>query len=174
MQTMKLLPVYFTILAMGLASCSGLKVVQDHDSSINFDQYQTYNFTPAADSIPINQMNKRRLFNAISAKMNESGIRWTADPDLYVHVHLLMKGGTKTNVSYGQGQTYDLGSGFSTTYIDYSEFSEGSLFFDIIDSKRKQLVWSGKATGDIKDSNTLGEKDINKIVQKVFKNFPPR
>jgi len=171
---MKILPVYFALLAMGLASCSGLKVVQDFDSSIDFNSYQTYNFTPSADSIPINQLNKRRLFNAISAEMNESGINWAADPDIYVHVHMLMKGKTKTNVSYGQGKTYDLGSGFSTTYMDLSEFSEGSLFFDIIDSKRNQLVWSGKVTSDIKGSNTRSEKDINKIVQKAFKKFPPR
>jgi hypothetical protein len=85
---MKLLLVYFAILAMGLASCSGLKVVQDHDSTINFNRYETYNFTPAADSIPINQLNKRRLFNAISAEMNKNDIRWDADPDIYVHVHL--------------------------------------------------------------------------------------
>ena len=171
---MKILPVYFALLVLGLASCSGLKVVQDHDSSIDFNSYQTYNFTPSADSIPINQLNKRRLFNAISAEMNESGIIWAADPDIYVHVHMLMKGKTKTNVSYGQGETYDLGSGFSTTYMDLSEFSEGSLFFDIIDSKRKQLVWSGNVTSNIKGSNTRSEKDINKIVQKVFKKFPPR
>jgi len=174
MQTMKILSVYFAVLAMGLASCSGLKVVQDHDSSIDFNHYQTYNFTPSADSIPINQLNKRRLFNAISAKMNGNDIRWAADPDLYVHVHMLMKGRTKTNVSYGQGETYDLGSGFSTTYLDYSEFSEGSLFFDIIDTKRKQLVWTSKASGAIKSADIPSEKDINKIVQKAFKNFPPR
>ncbi len=90
LQTMNILPVYFAILAMGLASCSGLKVVQDHDSSIDFNSYQTYNFTPSADSIPINQMNKRRLFNAISAEMNESNIRWEADPDLFVHLRSLL------------------------------------------------------------------------------------
>jgi hypothetical protein len=174
MLTMKLLPVYIILLFIGLASCSGLKVIQDHDSSIDFNSYQTYNFTPAADSIPINQLNKRRLFDAISAVMNENDIRWAADPDLFVHVHLLMKGKTKNNITYGQGATYELGSGFSTTYMDHSEFSEGSLFFDVIDAKKKQLVWSGKVTGDMKDSNTLNEKDINKIVQKGFKNFPPR
>ncbi len=89
---MKLLPVYIVILAIGLASCGGMKVVQDHDSSINFNRYQTYNFTPSADSIPINQMNKRRLFDAISAEMNNNDIRWAADPDLFVHVHMMMKG----------------------------------------------------------------------------------
>jgi hypothetical protein len=171
---MKILPVYFAILALGLTSCGGLKFVQDHDSTINFNLYETYNFTPAADSIPINQMTKRRLFNAISDEMNGNNIRWAADPDIYVHIHLMMKGKTKTNVSYGQGETYDLGSGFSTTYMDYSEFSEGSLFFDIIDAKRKQLVWSGKVSGDIKDPSILKEKDVYKIVQKAFKKFPPR
>ncbi len=174
LQAMKLLPIFLVFVVAGLASCSGLKIVQDYDSTVNFNRYETYNFTPAADSIPINQMNKRRLFNAISAEMNSNDIRWAADPDLYVHVHMMMKGRTNTNITYGQGATYDLGSGFSTTYMDYSEYSEGSLFFDIIDAKRKQLIWSGKATGDIKDSNILSEKDINKIVQKVFKKFPPR
>jgi hypothetical protein len=157
---------------MGLASCSGLKVVQDHDDTINFNRYQTYNFTPAADSIPINQVNKRSLFNAISAEMNGSDIRWAADPDLFVHVHMLMKG--RTNISYGQGETYSLGPGFSTTYMDYSEFSEGSLFFDVIDEKRKQLIWTSKVNGAIKSADTFSEKDINKIVKKAFRNFPPR
>jgi len=172
---MKPIAIYLIIVLAGLASCSGLKVIQDHDSTINFNRYKTYNFTPSADSIPITQMTKRRLFNAISDEMNENDIRWAADPDIYVHVHLLMKGRTKTNISLGQGETYDLGSGFSTTtYMDYSEFSEGSLFFDIIDSKRKPTVWTSKVTGDIKDSNILKEKDIYKIVKKAFKEFPPR
>jgi len=171
---MKPTSICLILLLAGMASCSGLKVIQDHDSSVDFNQYETYNFTPAADSIPINQMTKRRLFNAISDKMNEHDIRWAADPDIYVHVHLLMKGGTNTTISLGQGETYNLGSGFTTTYMDYSDFSEGSLFFDIIDSKRKQLVWTSKVTGNIKESNILKEEDVYRIVQKAFKHFPPR
>ncbi len=132
---MKILPVYFAILAMGLASCSGLKVVQDHDSSIDFNSYQTYNFTPSADSIPINQLNKRRLFNAISAEMNESGIRWAADPDIFVHVHMLMKGKTKTNVSYGQGKTYDLGSGHRNHLHDPLHSAQSGAGFDLPTSR---------------------------------------
>ena len=162
------------VLLAALDSCSGLKVVEDHDKTINFNRYETYNFTPAADSIPLNQMSKRRLFNAISAEMNGSNIHWAAEPDLYVHVHMLMKGNTKTNITYGQGATYQLGSGFSTTCMDYSEFSEGSLFFDIIDAKRNQLVWTSRVSGSIKSDDILSEKDINRIVKKAFRNFPPR
>ncbi len=171
---MKIRFLFFVILVAGLASCSGLKVVQDHDDTINFHRYETYNFTPSADSIPINQMSKRRLFNAISEEMNGNDIRWAADPDLYVHVHLLMTGKTENNVSYGQGATYSLGSGFTTTYLDYSEFSEGSLFFDVIDAKRKQLVWTSRVSGAIKSADILTEDDINRIVKKAFRRFPPR
>ena len=110
----------------------------------------------------------------ISAEMNGSNIHWAAEPDLYVHVHMLMKGNTKTNITYGQGATYQLGSGFSTTCMDYSEFSEGSLFFDIIDAKRNQLVWTSRVSGSIKSDDILSEKDINRIVKKAFRNFPPR
>ena len=158
----------------GLSSCSSTRYVIDYDKQTNFYRYETYNFTPAADSIPINNLSKRRLFDAISKEMNENDIRWDADPDLFIHVHMLMKGKTRTNVTYGQGETVSLGSGFSTTYMDMSEYSEGSIFFDIIDTKRKQLVWTGKVTGDIKSSDPLREKDIQKIVQKVFRKFPPQ
>lgn len=164
------------VLAMAiiaLGSCSSMKYVIDYDDQVKFNNYETYNFTPAADSIPMNQLNKRRLFNAISKEMNESDIHWDADPDIYVHVHILMKGRTRTNVTYGQGETVSLGSGFTTTYMDLSEYSEGSFFFDIIDARRKQLVWTGKATGDIRDSDPLREKEIQQIVQRVFRKFPP-
>lgn len=161
------------IVVMGLVSCSSLKYIIDYDDQVNFFRYETYNFTPAADSIPMNQLNKRRLFNAISREMNENDIKWNAEPDIYVHVHMLMKGRTRTNVTYGQGETVSLGSGFTTTYMDMSEYSEGTLFFDIIDAKRKQLVWTAKATGDIKGSYSYSEKDIQQIVQKVFRKFPP-
>lgn len=167
------LPFVLTMAIIALGSCSSMKYVIDYDDQVNFNNYKTYNFTPAADSIPMNQLNKRRLFNAISKEMNENDIRWDANPDIYVHVHILMKGRTRTNVTYGQGETVSLGSGFTTTYMDLSEYSEGSFFFDIIDARRKQLVWTGKATGDIRDSDPLREKDIQQIVQRVFRRFPP-
>jgi len=164
----------FVITTVGLNSCNSIKYVIDYDKQTNFYRYETYNFTPAADSIPLNNLSKRRLFDAISKEMNENDIRWDADPDLFIHVHMLMKGRTRTNVTYGQGETVSLGSGFSTTYMDMSEYSEGSIFFDIIDTKKKQLVWTGKVTGDIKSSDPPKEKDIQKIVKKVFQKFPPR
>ena len=165
--------ILFAIL-FGLGSCSSIEYVVDYDDNVNFYRYATYNFTPAADSIPVNQLNKKRLFDAVSRIMNENDIRWAEEPDIYVHIHLMMKGRTKTNITYGHGERVDLGSGFSTTYMDMSEYSEGTLFFDIIDSERKQMVWTSRANADIRDSTPMTEKEINKIVEKSFRKFPPK
>jgi hypothetical protein len=162
------------IILFGFGSCSSTKYVVDYDSSVNFYRYSTYNFTPSADSIPINQMNKKRLFDALSQEMNRIDIRWSAEPDIYLHVHLMMKGKTTTNIAYGDGETINLGSGFSTTYMDMSEYSEGTIFFDIIDARRKNLVWTSRMTADIKGNTPLSEKEINQIVDKAFKKFPPK
>ena len=165
------IPIALAVFLLG--ACSPLKYMVDYDNGADFSRYKTYNFTPASDSIPMNQLNKRRLFNAVSNEMNENGIRWNAVPDLYVHIHILMKGRTRTNVIYGHGETVNLGSGFSTTYMDLSEYSEGSVFIDLIDAGRKQMVWTGKVTGDIKSQDMIKEKDIQNIVQKLFRKFPP-
>ena len=171
---MKIHTLSLVILGIALASCSSLKVTTDYDSSVNFNRYETYNFTPAADSIPVNQLSKKRLFNAISAEMNKNDIQWAAEPELFVHIHMMLSGRTKTNITYGHGETYSLGSGFSTTYMDMGEYSQGTVFFDVIDAKRKQLVWTGRVSDAIKDSSPMTEKEINKAVQKVFRNFPPK
>jgi hypothetical protein len=164
----------FASIFLLLGACSPVKYVVDYDETINFYRYETYNFTPAADSIPLNQLTKRRLFNALSAEMNAADIRWAAEPDVFIHVHMMLKGKTKTNVTYGHGETVSLGSGFTTTYMDLSEYSEGSVFFDIIDAKRKQLVWTGKVTGDLSNSAPWKEKDIQDAVKRVFRKFPPK
>lgn len=173
---MKTLPL-FGLAAIGLlvlGSCSPVKYVTDYDNSVNLQQYQTYNFTPAADSIPLNQLTKRRLFNAISDELNGAGISWAAEPDIFVHVHLMLKGRTKTNVTYGSGETVSLGSGFSTTYMDLSEYSDGTLFFDVIDARRRQLVWTGKVTGNLTKKTPWTEKDIQNAVHRIFRKFPPK
>ena len=37
------------------------------------------------------------------------------------------------------------GGGFSTTTINYDTYVDGTLFIDMIDTKKNQLVWQGGA-----------------------------
>lgn len=153
-------------------SCAPVKYLVDYDTQTDFRTCRYYNFTPASDSIPLDQARKRELFNAISRVMNENHIRWDARPEIYVHIHMLPGGGTPARAIYLPGETVSLNSG-SSGYMDPGEYSEGSLFIAIIDIGRKQLVWTGIASGRTRDIHPLDEQDIQVIVQRLFRDFPP-
>jgi hypothetical protein len=50
----------------------------------------------------------------------------------------------------------------------------GTLVVDIADAKNKQALWRGSATDTIQDNSDKNIKTLDKAVQKLFKNFPPK
>jgi hypothetical protein len=49
------LKILLAVALAGILSCSSQSYVIDNENKVNFDRYKTNNFTPAADSIPLNQ-----------------------------------------------------------------------------------------------------------------------
>jgi Domain of unknown function (DUF4136) len=48
------------------------------------------------------------------------------------------------------------------------------LTVDLVDAKKKELVWRGQATVDsVSNSQKGDEKQILECVKKMFKQFPP-
>ena len=76
---------------------------------------------------------------------------------------------------YGGGYTYGYGGGFSTTQINYDTYVDGTLFIDMIDASKKQLVWQGRGTKTIDPdaSSEKREKNINYAVKQIFMKYPP-
>jgi hypothetical protein len=78
---------------------------------------------------------------------------------------------------YG-GYGYGWGGGWGTTTTDVRvrNILVGTLAVDLIDAKKKQVAWRGLGTKEI-NPNAKPEKreeNINKAVQKIFKNYPPK
>ena len=44
---------------------------------------------------------------------------------------------------------------------------------DIYEAKSKQLMWRGVAQGELKDSPEKRQKQLQKVSDKLFKDFPP-
>ncbi len=59
------------------------------------------------------------------------------------------------------------GGGFSTTTINYDTYVDGTLFIDMIDASKKQLVWQGRGTKTIDQdaSPQKREENINYAVE---------
>ena len=61
--------------------------------------------------------------------------------------------------------------GMTTTTV--SEIPTGQLSVDIGDAKTKKLLWLGSASDTLSDKPEKNEQKIQKVLDKMFKKFPP-
>ncbi|MDB4242372.1 DUF4136 domain-containing protein, partial [Polaribacter sp.] len=55
-----------------------------------------------------------------------------------------------------------------------SQYSEGTLFIDFIDRKKKELIWQGVGTGALRmQSREKKELRIKEFVNEILAKYPP-
>jgi hypothetical protein len=173
---------YFLVIMIVAASCSSVKISSDFDSSAGFASYKTYKFTDEAKTLPgINDLNRNRLINAVETELAAKGFtKDESNPDVLIDIQV--KGeqkqtATATNSGgYGYGYRYGWGGGFSTTTINYDTYVDGTIFIDMIDTKKNQLVWQGRGTKTVDPdaSQKKREDNINYAVKQIFTKYPPK
>ena len=175
MKNLKLIiPVLFILI---LAGCSSVRYTTDFDRKADFRKYKTFNFSKEADRLNLSGLNRQRLKENITAQMEAKGYTLAASPDLLVNV--MIKGKTKTTAMastnhWGGPFGYYRGWGFgsSNTWVDINRYVEGTLFIDLIDVMEKRTIWEGIAEGLINPRTETTEKDVNKVVERIFNDFP--
>lgn len=162
-----------------MASCSSVKVAADYDKKANFNDYKTFAFFKTGiDKAEISDLDKRRILRAIESELMARGYTKSENPDLLVSI--FTKSRDKVNVynnAYGYGP-YGYGWGWSPYYWNpgYSSVStstEGTLYVDLIDAKKKELVWQGMGVGYLADRMDKKEERIKEFVSKVMEKYPP-
>jgi hypothetical protein len=162
------------------ASCSSVRVSSDFDRTAGFASYKTYGFTPEALSMPLDDINRNRLLKAVETELAAKGFTKSDNPDVLIDLNIKAEKqmtATATNTGgYGYGHRYGWGGGFSTTTIDYDTYVDGTLFIDMIDVSKKQLVWQGRGTKtlDPDASQQKREQNINYAVKQIFMKYPPK
>jgi hypothetical protein len=162
-----------------LASCSSIRVSTDFDKSAGFSTYKTYAFTADAKNLPVDDINKTRILNAVTAELAAKGFTASEKPDVLIDLKIKAKQvqtATTSNNYYGSGYRYRWGGGFSSATINYDSYTEGTLFIDMIDAAKNQLVWQGRGTGTIDPdvSAQKREQNINYAVKQIFTKYPPK
>jgi len=181
----KYLRIYMGLLIVGyLVSCGpSLKVTDDYDKSVNFDQYKTfalYNSDSIHDAI--SPLNQQRIIKAVKDEMVKKGFQEnTSNPDVLVNITAVLQNRVAVSSStdyYGYGGMYRPyywggGMGSSTTNYNVQHYKDGSLIIDVIDANSKKLVWQGTGNKEIdkpaKDPDTI----IPKAIASIMESFPP-
>lgn len=145
----------------------------DYDHGRSFSQIKTYSWAKlqTADAIMDN-----RVKEAIDQELAAKG--WTQVPSSG-DVALVVVEQTSVRQEYdsfyngfGGWRRWGGGMGEETTTVD--NYEVGTLIVSMFDGNSKQLIWRGTASGDTSDNPQKKIKGLAKVVQKMFKNFPPK
>jgi hypothetical protein len=157
------------------------KTTYDFDKTAPFAQFKTY---AMQDGTPTkNALIDNRIVAAIEAQLAKKGfVRNDAAPDVFVVFHVAFDeqkdiSSFSTGPMYG-GYGYGWGGGWGTTTTDVRvrDILVGTLAIDLIDAQKKQVAWRGLGTKEINTTAKPEKRDenINKAVEKIFKNYPPK
>jgi hypothetical protein len=171
------LPLLIVVLA---TSCATIKVSSDFDKTAPFAGYKTYAFTPEALALPVDNLNQTRFVTAVENELSLKGFTKSDKPDVLIDMKLVSEtkqtATANTSGGYGYGYRYGWGGGFSTTTINYDSYKEGTLFVDMIDAKKLQLVWQGRGVGTLNPDASAEKREYNikNAVKMIFEKYPPQ
>jgi len=174
MKTFKIIPLLFLFL---LSACSSIRVNSDYDSHVDFSQYKTYAFHKRGiDRVTLSELDKKRILHAIDNELTNKGMSKSDNPDLLVNIFTKEREQIDVN-QFNMGWGYGWGWGWNpyfwggNTYVTSS--TQGTLYIDLIDAKKKELIWEGQGVGILTENRREKEKQINEFVAKILAQFPP-
>lgn len=166
------------VLMFALLACSvtpAQDVTTNAMPGTDFSKYHTYKWVAIQGASYPNQIVDAQIKNSIDSQLSAKGLKKTDDEnaDLYVGYQASIDQEKQWN-AYGTGGGWRFGGGMATATS--STISVGTLVLDMYDRANKQLVWSGRVTKtmDPKANQEKRQKNLDKAMQKLFKNFPPQ
>ena len=172
----KLLPI--ALIAMVITSCSSVRVAADYDRQVDFNQYKTFAFFKSGiDKAEISDLDKKRILRSIEAELLAKGYTKSDNPDMLVSI--FTKSNQRVDVynnSWGFGAWGWGAPGWGWGWNmqpNVSTRTQGVLFVDLIDAKKKELVWQGQGTGYLSSNMEKKEQRIKEFVAKIMEKYPP-
>jgi hypothetical protein len=152
-------------------------VTYDYDRTANFSRFRTYTWTrgnPVTDPL-----NHQRIVRAVETQLAARGFTKVdsgRNPDVFVAYHAAMDQSIEIN-AFGSGGfgPYGLGgSRMGTARAD--KVTVGSVVVDMVDAADRKMVWRGSASQELDPRASAEKKDkaVNKAIEKMFKNYPPK
>lgn len=164
------------LLAAALMASSG---VSSQDVRFNampgtsFSKYHSYKWVEIEGGSHPNQIVDAQIKQAIDTQLTAKGLTKVDNDkaDLYVGYQVAIDQQKQWN-AYGMGGGIRWGGMATATS---TTINVGTLVLDMYDPATKQLVWTGTATKTLDPSSNQekNQKNLDKAMQKLLKNFPP-
>src|SRR6266478_607116 len=162
----------FSLMMLGAAFAQHVQTDFDHQA--NFAQYKTYSWQEVK---PANSLRDDRIKSAVDAQLAAKG--WTkVDSGGDVAVVAIKTTQTQRTLQtfydgFGGGWRWRGFGGMGEATTTEQDYKEGTLVVDLYNAKTQQLIWRGSAEDTVSDKEAKNEKNLDKGVAKMFKDFPP-
>lgn len=169
--------IYLLLIVLSLASCGSTNVEYDYDEQANFDTFKTYNYIAEMQS-GLNQLDLNRLMKATDSILQGRGYMLSENPALLIDVSSdqykqssrntigIGVGGGGGNVGVGVGGGIPIGG---------RELHQ-TITINIVDAQKDALIWQAVSDSNIKLNTDPQQRQayFTKLMEKVFKKFPPK
>ncbi len=176
---------FCTLVMLGvLAACSNAPIVRsDYDPRADFASYRTFAFMEplGTDRAGYTTLLTERLKRAAALQMESKGYTYSAiNPDLLVNFQSHVQSRTEyvpppPMMMWGMGY----GAGFYGGWPGYAfgpdviQYNEGTLKVDLIDTRRRQMVWEGAGTSVLGNvQQTPSEVMVQNMMASIFAQYP--
>jgi len=161
-----------TLLACGAALAQD--VTTNSMPGTDFSKYHTYKWVSIEGAVQPNQIVDEQIKQSVDAQLATKGLTKAAGEkaDLLVGYQVSISQEKQWN-AYGTGGIR-WGGGMATA--QQSTISIGTLVLDMYDPSSKQLVWTGRVSKTLDPSANQGkkQKNLDKAMDKLLKNYPPK
>jgi hypothetical protein len=176
MKMPKIVVVLIGLMLLLAGKVSAQQVKTDYDRSANFSQYKTYSWehVKTKDALDVD-----RIKSAVNTTLAAKG--WTqvdSGGDVSVVAVEMTRDQQTLNTFYngfggGWGWRRFGGGGFGNATTTTETYKVGTVVVDLFDTKTKELIWRGISSDTLSNNSDKNIKNLNKGVEKMFKQFPP-
>lgn len=142
----------------------------NYDRSASFSGYRTYQWGDSRTGRAGDQLTDQSIKRAVDEQLALKGLqRVERGADLLIDYRLAVQH-EKQFDGFGTGPRW-----YGSARVTSSTIDIGVLVIDLYDPAKVQLVWRGEAqkTLDIKKDPDKNYRDLQKVMSKLFKNYPP-
>ena len=168
---------FLTLVALcGLLSSAAFaqKVTYNFMPGTDFSKYHTYKWVDIPSKVHPNQIVDQEIKEAVNNVLASKGLTQAAgdQANLYVGYQCSVEQQREWD-AWGTGGRLGWGGGMGSATS--STISDGTLIVTFFDPSR-QLIWRGQATKTLNPSGKQQKnlEQLDKAIEKLLKNFPPR
>lgn len=166
-----------------LLSCAGFQIRTDYDPEADFSRLRSWYWLPPApggDPRVKNDLVEARVRAAVERVLGDRGYieAPSGEGDFGIGYHAAIEGRIDVRTVdhfYGYGRRWGPYGGVARETV-VTQYDEGTLILDVVDSRTQRLVWRGSAQARVRDDLDPRERAerIQGAVEQMLAEFPPR